>query len=191
MLPVLFAAAVAAAMPRAALLYRDMLISEARFAMGQAAPVALLGGQIHQESGYDPNARSSFASGLAQFTPQTADWISGVYKDLGPAMPTDPQWAIRALVRYDKRLYDGVRPADSDCDRWAFALSDYNGGAGRRLERQRRSPMPGNYAVTAIINPGIAQANQRENQDYPPRILYRWQPVYAAWGGLLHCKGEP
>lgn len=117
-------------MPRAALQYQAQLTREARYAFGMDGPIAMLGGQIHQESGYDPNAKSAFASGLAQFTPGTAAWIAGLYKDLGPASPLDPTWALRALVTYDKRLYDSAPFAKDDCNRWAYVLSSYNGGLG-------------------------------------------------------------
>lgn len=176
-----------AEMPRAALQYQAQLVRESRFAFGMDGPVAMLGAQIHQESGYDPNARSAFASGLAQFTPGTAAWLSGLYRGLGPAAPLDPGWALRALVTYDKRLHDGIRTFNSDCDRWLFALSAYSGGDGWRIGRQAHSPNPGDYAVTGKINPGISDANQRQNENYGPRIVYTLQPIYIAWGTRRVC----
>jgi hypothetical protein len=174
-------------MPRNALRYRSELIQEAHFAFGLAAPIAMFAGQIHQESAWDPTAHSRFASGLAQFTPSTADWVSGAYKLPGAVQPGDPAWAIRAMLRYDQGLYGAAKPASSPCDQWAFALSDYNGGSGRRIARQRLSAAPGDWAKTRLINPGISDANQIENEDYPMRILYRWQPLYRSWGGIAVC----
>lgn len=174
-------------MPRAALQYQAQLTREARYAFGMDAPTAMFGAQIHQESGYDPTAKSAFASGLAQFTPGTAAWISGLYKDLGPAAPLDPTWALRALVTYDKRLHDGIHTFNSDCDRWLFSLSAYNGGDGWRISRQAHSTAPGNYAVTGKINPGISVANQRQNEDYPNRIVYVLQTTYIEWGTRRVC----
>lgn len=173
--------------PRAAIAYRHELTREARYVHGLLAPVPALAGQITQESSWNPDAKSKFADGLAQFTPKTAEWISGVYKELGPSAPLNPQWAMRAMIRYDKRLHDGVKVADTECDRWKFALSDYNGGSGRREARQRLSPSPGSYDVTGTINPGIAPSNQAENENYAPRVLYRWQPVFYGWGGGRVC----
>lgn len=172
--------------PRAALPYRAQLTREARYTFGMDAPIAMLAGQITQESNWDPNVRSRFASGLAQFTPDTAIWISGVYK-LGTAQPLDPTWALRAMLRYDQRLYQGAVPAETECDRYQMVLEDYNGGTRRRLDRQRLSPRPGNYAITSVINPGISAANQAENASYPVRIIYRWQPLYSSWTTRLVC----
>ncbi len=174
--------------PRAALRYRDDLIREARFVFGMEAPVPLLAAQVHQESGYNPNAQSRFASGLAQFTPATASWISGAYPSLGPAQPLNPQWALRAMVTYDKRLRDAVKPFDTECDRYSMMLSDYNGGSTWRIRRQAKSEHPGNYEITSRINPGIAPSNQIENERYPRVIIGRWQQIYAPWGGPLICQ---
>ncbi len=180
----LIAAAAYAAVPREALRYRNDLIRNARAVWGLSAPVATFAGQIHQESGFRSDARSRVgAGGLAQFMPSTAKWISGAYRDeLGANDPFNPSWALRALVRYDRFLYDRVRAADSSCDRMLFALSGYNGGAGRVNQRQALSSEPGNFGVTSTINPGIHPANQRENADYPVRIVFRWQPLYVSWG---------
>lgn len=87
--------------------------------------------QIHQESGWRPDARSPYATGLAQFTPDTAAWISKLYPtDLGENNPLDPRWAIRACVKYDRWIYDRCPFSYSEDDRWRFTLSGYNGGAG-------------------------------------------------------------
>lgn len=170
--------------PRDALKYQRDLIGNARAVWGINAPVATFAGQVHQESTWKADARSrTGAAGLAQFMPRTADWISGLYRDeLGGNDPLNPAWALRALTRYDKHLYERVRRFDTDCDRMKFALSDYNGGSGWRIKRQDRSMDPGNYETTSAINPGIAPSNQKENQEYALRIVYRWQPLYAAWG---------
>lgn len=182
----LIAVSAQAAIPQEAYRYRRELIGNARAVWGLTAPVATFAAQIHQESTWKADARSRVgASGLAQFMPDTATWISGVYRDeLGANQPLNPAWAMRALVRYDRFLYDRVRVADSQCDRMLFALSAYNGGAGRVNQRQRLSPDPGNYGVTGTINPGISEGNQLENESYGPRIVTRWQPLYiaAGWG---------
>ena len=39
------------------------------------------------------------ASGLAQFIPRTAEWISGIYPNELGERAYNPTWAIRALVR--------------------------------------------------------------------------------------------
>lgn len=176
--------------PREALPYQAELIREARYAFGMDAPVALLAAQITQESGWKPGVCSVYACGLAQFTPGTAQWLSGINTSLGPAAPLDPHWALRALVTYDKRLHDGANPSASDCDRWQFGLSDYNGGSGWRIRRQKMSPQPEDYAITSAFNPGISKVNQQQNQAYPFRIVFHWQPVFVSWNGPLICIGK-
>ncbi len=174
--------------PPAAEIYRRELIGEARFAFGLDAPIALLAGQITQESGFDPRVCSrAGACGLAQFMPGTAKWISGAYASLRPAAPLDSHWAIRAMVTYDKSLYDAVKPANTDCDRWKFTLSDYSGGTRWRVKRQAMSPQPGDYTISAAFNPGITKANQQENADYPFKITYQHQPVFASWSSVMIC----
>lgn len=177
-----------AAVPAQAQRYRADLTRNAHAVWGLDAPIATFAAQIHQESGWNSAARSAYAGGLAQFTPATATWISGIYaRDLGENQPFNPSWALRALVTYDKRLYGQVK-GDSDCDRMAFALSAYNGGLGWVYKRQKHSPSPGKcFAATCEINPGISAANQKENSRYPRVILLKWQPIYARWGRGVSC----
>lgn len=176
--------------PREAIAYQAELTREARYAFGMDAPVALLAGQITQESGWRSDVCSKYACGLAQFTPGTAAWLAGINDRVGDAEPLNPHWALRALVTYDHLLHDAANPADSDCDRWQFAFSDYNGGTKWRVKRQTMSPQPGNYAITAAFNPGVSKSNQQQNQDYPFRIAYRWQPIFVSWVGPLICLGK-
>jgi len=173
-----------AQIPEQAKRYHRDLLREAKAVWGINAPIALFAGQIHQESRWREDARSrAGAVGLGQFMPATAKWISGAYpEELGLYDYENPRWALRALVRYDRHLWERVRTYASDCDRFLFALSDYNGGSGWRMKRQRLSMSPGDFAPTSVINPGIRPANQKENQEYPLRIVYRWQPLYASWG---------
>lgn len=168
-------------------IYRRQLIGEARRLWGLSAPVPVFAGQIHQESRWNPDARSpAGAQGLTQFMPKTAEWISRVYPDeLRENAPFSPSWAIRALVLYDRWLWDRIAHTTNACDRIRFALAGYNGGAGWVIKRQKISPEPGNYEITSVINPGIHPANQRENQEYPRRITERWQPEYRQWGPTL------
>lgn len=181
-----------AQVPREAHEYKRDIIREGRSVWGLSAPTATFAGQIHQESAWNPNAVSRVgATGLAQFMPSTATWISGAYSEkLGVNQPLNPQWAIRALVTYDKHLFDRVQ-ASSTCERMAFALSAYNGGLGRVYQRKQISPTPGRcFNATCDINPGIADYNQRENREYPRKILFRHEPLYAAAGfGSQLCSG--
>lgn len=174
-----------AQVPSEAARYKLELRRQAQLVWGLDAPIASFAAQIHQESRWQADARSPVgAQGLAQFMPATATWISGAYAALKPNEPFNPTWAIRALVTYDKFLYDRVKAANH-CERMAFALSGYNGGLGWVYKRQALSPEPQRcLGVTCDLNPGIHPANQRENADYPRRILLRHEPLYvrAGWG---------
>ncbi|MGP5977238.1 transglycosylase SLT domain-containing protein, partial [Pseudomonas aeruginosa] len=117
--------------PTAAEQYRRTLVRSAHAEWGLSAPIATFAAQVHQESRWRADARSPVgAQGLAQFMPGTAEWIAGLYPAaLGTNQPFNPGWALRALVTYDRWLYDRNQ-ASSECDRWAFVLSAYNGGQG-------------------------------------------------------------
>lgn len=177
--------ALATGTPAAADRYRHELRQQAQFVWGLDAPVATFAAQIHQESGWKPNARSPVgALGLAQFMPSTAGWISEIYPALAVNDPYNPSWALRALVTYDYHLWQRVK-ADDDCEHMAFVLSAYNGGLGWVYKRQKKSTAPGKcFDSTCEINPGIAAGNQRENAAYPRRILLRNEPLYVrdGWG---------
>ena len=172
------------AIPRDADRYRLTLTREARQAWGINAPVASFAAQVHQESRWNVNARSPVgAEGLAQFMPSTSTWISGVYASLQDRAPANPTWALRALVTYDRWLYDRVRVADNACERMAYAMSAYNGGLGWVYKRQAKSRTPGQcFGATCEINPGVSPGSQRENAQYPRVILLKFEPLYEPWG---------
>jgi soluble lytic murein transglycosylase-like protein len=162
-------------------LYLPAIVRSAEFYFGVPAPVPLLVGQMRQESGFDPKAKSKAgAQGLYQFMPSTAQWAAKA-GGFGLATPFDPEWSIRAAVWYDRYLYDRVAAA-TPCDKWEFTLSAYNGGIGWVYERQTRSPNSLDWVTTAVINPGISEANQTENLNYPFVIVYQHQPTYRALG---------
>lgn len=176
------------AAPPAARRYRDTLIREGRFVWGLAAPIAMFGAQVEQESGWNPDARSAYAGGLAQFTPATADWIDDAYPDLGPNQPFNPDWALRALVRYDRHLYERTSGA-TDCDRHAFTLSAYNGGAGWVAKDKAKAVLAGldeqrYFDHVERVNAGRNAGAWAENRGYVPGILKR-QPKYRTWGAAV------
>lgn len=172
--------------PREAVEHRRELVRASRAVWGMDAPVATFAAQVHQESRWRADARSHVgAQGLTQFMPATARWIAEAYPaDLRPPAPFDPAWSLRALARYDRFLFDRVSGID-ECERMAFALAAYNGGLGWVNRRKARSDTPGIcLGATCDINPGITEANQRENAGYPRRILLTLEPIYVAagWG---------
>lgn len=183
----------AAEPPTAALKYRSDVIRSARVDWGLNAPVADFAAQMHQESGWNPAARSPVgAEGLSQFMPSTADWIAGLMPHLAAREPYNPGWAIRALVSYDRWLWQRVAVPDG-CERMAMTLSAYNGGLGwvnrdRRLARMRGLDDARWFDSVETVNAGRSAANWRENRHYPQRILHTLAPHYLSWGGSS-CVG--
>lgn len=188
-----FSQANAAGPPPAALKYRSDVIRASRVDWGLNAPVADFAAQLHQESGWNPAARSPVgAQGLAQFMPSTADWIAGLMPHLAAREPYNPGWAIRALVSYDRWLWQRVAVSDG-CERMAMTLSAYNGGLGwvnrdRRLARARGLDDARWFNSVETVNAGRSAANWRENRHYPQRILRELAPRYLSWGGS-NCVG--
>lgn len=185
----------AAEVPSAAYAWQRPLTREARAVWGLDAPVPLFAAQIHQESGWRVDARSPYAGGLAQFTAGTAADMARWYPELGPADAYDPRWALRALVRYDHRLYTSIADTASDCDRWAMTLSAYNGGPGwltrdRALCRHVSGCDPSRWWGQVAGQTQRAAWARAENRAYPDRIVHRWQPLYlaAGWTGPAVCS---
>lgn len=175
--------------PRAAQEHRRDLVRIWRQVWGLRAPTSTAAAQVHQESAWNPRALSrAGAQGLAQFMPATAAWIGTTDPALADVVPFDPRWALLAQARYMAFLHARTDGADS-CERMAFALAAYNGGLGWVQRRKAVSPDPLRCLdATCEINPGITPANQRENAEYPRRILLRLEPVYYAHGwGRASC----
>jgi len=174
--------------------YRRDLVRSARFVFGMGAPIAVLAAQVHQESAWRPTARSAYASGLAQFTPDTVKTMARMYPaELGSEQPLDPRWALLALCRYDARLL-GMFTGASPADRWAFALAAYNGGPGWIIRDRAKAKAQGLdhqawFGQVEAANSGRALQFYRENRDYPRRILLRHQPLYLSWGPGVSVEG--
>ncbi|EBN9665178.1 lytic transglycosylase domain-containing protein, partial [Salmonella enterica] len=98
-----------------------------------------------------------------------------------------PGWAIRALVSYDRWLWQRVTVPDG-CERMAMTLSAYNGGLGwvnrdRRLARTRGLDDVRWFGSVETVNAGRSADSWRENRRYPQRILHELAPRYLTWGG--------
>lgn len=189
----LFGEARAAELPRDAVRYQRDLTRQARQVWGIDAPVATFAAQIHQESRWRSDAVSQAgALGMAQFMPATARWISGAYPQLIDNQPTNPVWAMRALVTYDRHLWQRVQAA-GQCDRMAMVLSGYNGGLGWVWRDQKLAAARGGdpsrwFDQVERFNAGRSAAAFRENRDYPRLILRTHEPRYVAAGwGLGSC----
>lgn len=183
-------------LPSAARVWQPTVIREARAVWGVSAPASLFGAQIHQESHWDASARSAYAAGMAQFTAATARDMARWYPELGPADAVNPRWAIRALVRYDRRLWSNLADTATDCDRWAMTLSAYNGGSGwltrdRALCRREIACDPSRWWGQVERQTQRADWARAENRAYPSRILLTLQPRYedAGWPGAVACRG--
>lgn len=177
-------AAAYAEVPRAALHHRADLVRIARAEWGLDAPVAAFAAQVHQESGWNPQAVSRVgARGMAQFMPATARWwcdLNGLTAE--DCQPTNPTWALRALVGYDRWLYDRVR-GPSEYDRLWAALRSYNGGLGHWLAEAKAAGSDRRVAVDlACGRARRAAVHCAENLGYPRRILGRLQFHYSGWG---------
>ena len=177
---------VQAQVPQAAQQYRALLVRTAHAGWGLDAPVAVFAAQIHQESAWNAQAISRVgAQGLAQFMPATATWIAGVDPALAARQPFSPAWALRALVTYDRWLYERTPARYAPRDRMWVALRGYNGGLGHWQAEAAASgaARPTRVQVDAACGRAKrAPVHCRENLDYPHRILVVIQPRYAAWG---------
>jgi soluble lytic murein transglycosylase-like protein len=179
----------AAQIPRDALQYRADLTRQARLAWGLNAPIADFAAQIHQESHWRPDAVSrAGAVGMAQFMPSTARWWCELHRlSARECQPEHPTWAIRALVGYDRWLWDRIHNTASDCDRMALTLSAYNGGLGwvqrdRALASSKGLDAGRYWDAVETVNAGRAAWAIKENRGYPLRILRALALRYASWG---------
>lgn len=178
-----------AQVPPAAAQYRAELTRAAHTQWGLNAPIAAMAAQVHQESGWKPQAVSRVgAAGMAQFMPATASWWCE-RNQLTPqqCQPTNPTWALRALVGYDKYLFDRTPTRYSAHDRLWVALRGYNGGLGHWSAEAASTGLaqPSRQQVDAAC--GQARRHRihcPENLGYPQRIMSVLQPRYATWGGV-------
>lgn len=181
-----WASTASAQVPPVAETYRRDLVRIASDVWGLDAPVSLLAAQIHQESAWRPDAVSRVgAGGLAQFMPRTARDVGDRY-GIGPVNVFDPRWSMQAQSVYLRELHNRIA-AENSTERFAFALSAYNGGLGHVRTRQSMSDYPRRClnATCDIRPPGVSESNQHENREYPRRILLTIGPRYyaAGWGG--------
>jgi soluble lytic murein transglycosylase-like protein len=114
--------------PRDYYRYQRAIKAEFYSAFGPAQDPGHIAAQLQQESYFKTDARSSAgAAGMAQFMPQTRDWVITLFPSLrgyeGDAR-TNAAWSIRACVLYDKFLYDRVTGV------WDDVFFSYNAGLG-------------------------------------------------------------
>ena len=180
------------AIPQASYLYRFKLEREVAARFGSTDAVARIAGQVHQESRWKALARSPYAEGMAQFTPDTARWLVTVCPEIGAPDPWDPNWSVRAVVCYDAWLRERLDGA-GECDRWAFTLSAYNGGLAWVSRDRDRASSKGLDSARWFghVESTSARASwaRTENRTYVERILRLLEPRYiaAGWPGQAVC----
>ncbi len=119
--------------------YRNQIIRESRVFIGKDAPYPLFLGQIEQESRCREGVTAfDGGMGLGQFMPATANDIHKKEKALQEIsikpIPYDARWNIRALILYDRNLYNSGM-----CRGWYYAFRSYNGGQGMLHREIRRA----------------------------------------------------
>lgn len=186
-----FGQAQAAELPAAAFQHRATLIREARAQWGMNPPSASFAAQLHQESRWRADAVSAVgAKGMGQFMPATAKWMPSVDPSLATSGTdwgvTNPAWDIRALVTYDRWLYQRVSAADV-CQRMAKTYRGYNGGLVWIQRDEQKARALGvnsavNFGALDQVNAGRSAAAFRENVQYPRLILLKFEPLYVKAG---------
>lgn len=108
--------------------YWPQVIRESRYHIGMDAPARDFMGQIEIESRCVAGIVSEEGSeGLGQFMPATARWLHAREKSLqqiaATPQPLDPRWSIRAVILFDRWLYQNI-----SCVDWHYVYRAYNGG---------------------------------------------------------------
>ncbi len=150
--------------PRAALeLYypRPFAGEVARFAGEKSLPSSLVFGIVHQESGFDPAAKSrSGARGLMQIMPATGKEVA---RRLGMSFTTqrlfEPEFSLRLGTTYFRQML-GIFD-----NRVELALAGYNGGPGR-IQRLWREPQ-----TLGELDRFLEGLSIVESRNYVKRIL--------------------
>lgn len=188
-----------AQIPNEAYRYRRILKAEVDMEFGPGYPRDIFAAQIHQESYWRSDARSRYASGLGQQTPQTESWLNEINPELRALRSgaLNPRWSIRALVWYDHWLRRRTDPtgryapdSEYDCstgdDWWARTLAAYNGGLGW-VQRETKSAVeqfgcdPSCYFRCTQYSCERNESNCEETWSYVERILFLHRPKYLTF----------
>lgn len=134
----------------------------------------LLKAVVHQESQFDPNARSKAgAAGLCQLMPETA-------ADLGltPEQRFDPILNLDAGARYLHWLWERWPTLPDNEGTWLrtrFVLASYNAGIGNVQQAWKASGYTSSWEV---LEPHLPE----ETQQYVSRIMEQHYPFYRSAG---------
>ncbi len=138
--------------------YRDSI---ARAAGEQGLSAALVFGMVHQESGFDPAARSrSGARGLMQLMPSTGREVArGLGLPFSNSRLSDPTYSLRLGTSYFRRVLEMF---DGNTE---LALAAYNGGPGR-ISRLWRAEGP-----DPQLDRFLEELSLEESRNYVKRIV--------------------
>jgi hypothetical protein len=169
--------------------FQRELIRLSRQEYGLDAPIARFAAQIHAESTWRDSAVSPVgAKGIAQFMPQTAEWMNELFPNLRQYSMYSSDWSIRALLHYNKWHGARVRVDEkNECTYWHGIMRSYNGGLGH-WQRELAAAEDKNDWRSIQKQCGISsrrsEANCRENLNYPIKILHELEHGYltAGWG---------
>lgn len=152
-----------------------------------------------QESSCNPSAKSKYAEGLRQFTPETGKWLSRTKcKHLGSYQPYNEEWSLRCGVIYSESKEDQVLAAKpfeklnpSYCEVRTVAEMLYNGGYWVIWEMITASTVDIKTAENfcgKVLHNGRKRSKWScdENYKYPEHISQR-QSKYLTLGGE-YCK---
>lgn len=117
--------------------------------------------------------------------PATSRWIASQAPELAAPQPYNPAWALRALVTYDRWLYQRTPTRYTPYERMWVALRSYNGGLGHWQQEAASTGLaqPSRAQVDAACGSARrAAVHCKENLGYPHRILVVLQPRYLQWG---------
>jgi hypothetical protein len=120
--------------------------------------------------------------------PATARWwCARSSTAAADCQPANPAWALRALVGYDRWLYDQLPAAGAEPARLWAALRAYNGGLGHWFAEAAHAASPADRAAVdaACGSARRALVHCAENVSYPRRILLGLQPRYSTWGRIV------
>jgi len=179
--------------------YYVLIIKANRYYWGHDDYIAATMAQMYTESACDRFAKSWVgAEGLLQFMPRTAAGLQLTAKcDIGiNADPYNLKWITMAGVCYNKYLYNRNYEFPLVCDRYAAAMSAYNGG--QKYVNVKREKCSGGCDATKWFNNVEYMAtrrkpsNEHENRQYPHRVLKKFTPKFIESGyiGKDLCIGR-
>ena len=142
--------------------------------------------QTEVESGFNPFAKSPYASGLRQFTKTTGEWASRTMcRSLGPYQEYGAEWQIRCGVIYQQWLEKKAPTTGCYCDTRQNAERAYNGGMGWINKESRIALSNKTEDLVAVCgDTGRAGWACKENTSYHVKISTR-ATKYAIYGGEL------